>query len=101
MKLVTTKNHINSAILEFAEKAKELNLLYSASATAKEMKIKNVDEFQRAVSSAMNHCSKAGIPMEGNFKRIFISTRNGIVHDWKLSPVAYMNLKTCILKLKS
>lgn len=89
MELVITKTYITPVIEDFIENIKELNLIYYASDAATKMEFENEKEFHEAIKRAMDLCSNAGIPLEGNFKRIYKCAYDGIRYDWKLSVLGY------------
>ncbi len=94
MKPITTKTYatstyVTSIIEEFEKQLKELNIIYYASEAAKKMEFDDVIEFHEAVRRAMELCLHAGIPLEGNFRRIYKCSCDGIEYDWKLSVLAY------------
>lgn len=89
MELVITNNNPIQAVEDFARQAKELNLVYYASEAADSMKFEDITEFHEAVKRAMELCLHASIPLEGNFRRIYKCSYDGIVYDWKLSVLAY------------
>lgn len=71
------------------EQLKEINLMYYASSAAEEMQFEDIAELHEAVKRAMELCLHSRIPIDGNFKRVYKSSYNGIVYDWKLSLLAY------------
>lgn len=79
----------NNYYHEVAELRAEQNLVYYASEAADTMGFETIDELQEAVKRAMDLCISMGLPIKGNFKRIFKSTVIGLVFDWKLSVLAY------------
>lgn len=87
--LVTIQTYESPVIEDFREQMKELNLVSYASEAASEMGFEDIAELHEAVKRAMELCLHAGIPIEGNFKRIYKSSYNGIVYDWKLSVLGY------------
>lgn len=89
MELVTTKTYVTSIVEEFSKRLKELNLICYASEAAREMGFEDVAEFHEAVKRAMELCLHAGIPLEGNFRRVYKCSYDGIEYDWKLSVLAY------------
>jgi hypothetical protein len=42
-----------------------------------------------SVKYAMEICLSAGIPIKGNFQRVYKSFDDGLTYDWKLSLLAY------------
>ena len=84
-----TQTYQSPVITDFMEQMKELNLVHYASDAADEMEFEDLSEFHDSVKRSMSICLHAGIPIEGNFKRIYKSSNNGIVYDWKLSLLAY------------
>jgi hypothetical protein len=92
MELATKKTHIGSVIETFVNQAQENNLTYNASDAAEEMGFEDTSEFHDAVERTMKLCLQAGVPLEGNFKRIYTCSRDGIVYDFKLSVLAYRML---------
>lgn len=89
MELATNKIHIGSVIETFMKQAQEHNLTHNASEAAEEMEFEDVSEFHNAVERTMKLCLQAGIPLEGNFKRIYKCSCDGITYDFKLSVLAY------------
>lgn len=53
------------------------------------MEFDSQEELYESVKRAMELCMSAGIPVKGNFQRIYKSSADGIVYDWKLSTLAY------------
>jgi hypothetical protein len=47
-----------------------------------------MEEWENAVDRAMRVCRTSGVPVEYNFKRIYLVTTRGIVKDWMLSALA-------------
>lgn len=89
MEMIIAKRMRNSFIEEFIRKLRELELIYYASEAADEMNFKDVVEFHEAVKRAMKLCVNVGLPLEGNFMQIYKSSTDGIIYDWKISPLAY------------
>ncbi|MCX6297132.1 MAG: hypothetical protein NTX97_13955 [Bacteroidetes bacterium] len=89
MELIIRQNHTSPVIDYFLEQMKDLNLVYYASDVANEMEFENEIELEEALKRSMELCRKANIPLEFNFKRIYKSSFNGIIYDWKLSTLAY------------
>lgn len=89
MELATKKIHIGSVIETFVNQVQEHNLTHNASEAAKEMEFEDTAEFHDAVERTMKLCLQAGIPLEGNFKRIYTCSADVIVYDFKLSILAY------------
>ncbi len=92
MEVTRMKAYEVPVIESFVESIKELNLVYYASDVAKEMNMEFKDEreYGEAVKNAMDICLQTNIPIEGNFKKIYTCSCDGISNDWKLSEVAYM-----------
>lgn len=74
---------------EFTERMQTLNLLYYASEAAAEMEFDSIDELHESVKQAMDICLSAGVPIKGNFLRVYKSFNDGLTYDWKLSMLAY------------
>ena len=89
MELAINKNHTGSVIDTFIKQVQEDNLTHNASEAAEEMGFEDTSEFHDAVERTMKLCLQAGIPLEGNFKRIYTCSTDGIVYDFKLSILAY------------
>ena len=89
MKLAINKIHVEPVIETFMKEVKELNLTYYASEAAEKMGFEGDAEFLDAVERSMKLCLQIGIPLEGNFKRIYKCSAEGIVYDFKLSVLAY------------
>lgn len=84
-----THTYLSQSSLDFLEQLKELNLVKYASDAAAEMEFDSAGELNETVKRAMELCILAGIPVEGNFRRIYMCSQEGIVYDWKLSLLAY------------
>ena len=89
MNRIIAKQINHSIIEEFIKKIRELELIFYASEAANEMNFKNTTEFHEAVKRAMELCLNVGLPLEGNFMQIYKSSKEGLVYDWKISPLAY------------
>jgi hypothetical protein len=89
MQLTLIQTHTTPVVEEFAEKMATLNLLYYASEAALEMEFDSMEELHDSVKRAMEFCLSAGIPIKGNFQRVYKCFDDGITYDWKLSPLAY------------
>jgi hypothetical protein len=74
---------------EFMEKIESRNLLYYASEAATEMEFDSLEELHSSVKRAMELCISAGIPIKGNFQRVYKCFDDGLTYDWKLSLLAY------------
>ncbi|OFZ01215.1 MAG: hypothetical protein A3K10_05885 [Bacteroidetes bacterium RIFCSPLOWO2_12_FULL_31_6] len=84
-----TKTNITPVVEEFIESAKEHDLIYYASDAASKMEFEDEKEYQEAIRRAMEICSKAGIPLDWNFKKIYRCSFNGIESDWRVSFLGY------------
>jgi hypothetical protein len=89
MQLTIIQTHTSPVIDEFAEKMETLNLLHYASEAATEMEFDSLEELHNSVKYAMELCLSAGIPIKGNFQRVYKSFDDGLTYDWKLSVLAY------------
>ncbi len=89
MQLTIAQTRTSAATDEFAEKMRMLNLTAYASEAATEMEFDSLEELHGSVKRAMELCLSAGIPIKGNFQRVYKSSVDGIVYDWKLSVLAY------------
>ncbi len=89
MELVASHTYQSASVKEFIEQLKELNLVRYASDAAAEMEFDGIDELTDAIKRATEICIHAGIPLEGNFRRVYLCSGEGIVYDWKLSVLAY------------
>lgn len=89
MQLTLTQTQTSPVIEEFAEKMAELNLLFYASEAANEMEFDSMEELQDSVKRSMEYCLSAGIPIKGNFQRVYKCFDNSIMYDWKLSMLGY------------
>jgi uncharacterized protein YqgV (UPF0045/DUF77 family) len=89
MQLTLVQTQTSPVIDEFVEKIAELNLLYYASEAASEMEFNSLEELHDSVKRAMEFCLSAGIPIKGNFQRIYKCFDDGISYDWKLSQLGY------------
>ena len=89
MQLTLIQTRTSPVIEEFLEKMNSLNLLYYASYAADEMEFESEEELHESVKRAMKLCMSAGIPIKGNFQRIYKCSVGEIRYDWKLSELAY------------
>ncbi len=89
MELIIRQTDTNPVIDYFLEQMKDLNLVCYASDVAKEMEYVNEIELEEAIQRSMELCQKANIPLDFNFKRIYKSSFDGLIYDWKLSFLAY------------
>src|ERR1035437_9714813 len=89
MQLALVHTQTSPVVDEFAEKMAELNLLYYASEDATEMEFDSMEELHNSVKRSMEYCLSAGIPIKGNFQRVYKCFDDGISYDWKLSPLGY------------
>lgn len=89
MELAINKIQIEPVIETFKKQVQELNLTYYASEAAEKMEFEGTIEFHEAVERSMKLCLQAGITLEGNFKRIYKCSGDGIMYDFKLSVLAY------------
>lgn len=89
MQLVPDRDYISSSAQEFLEQLGELNLVCFASDAARELEFEDIRELHMAISRAMEICIHAGIPVTGNFRRVFTCSGTTITYDWKLSVLAY------------
>lgn len=84
-----TRTYLSQGSQDFLEQLKDLNLVKYASEAAAEMEFDGIAELNETVKRAMELCIHAGIPVDGNFRRIYMCSPDGIVYDWKLSMLAY------------
>jgi restriction endonuclease Mrr len=89
MELTLVQTQTSPVVDEFLEKLADLNLLYNASEAALEMEFETLEELHDSVKRAMEYCLSAGIPIKGNFQRVYTCFDDGITYDWKLSPLGY------------
>lgn len=89
MQLALIQTQTSPVVDEFIEKMASLNLLYYASEAATEMEFDSTEELQDSVKRSMEFCLSAGIPIKGNFQRIYKCYDDGILYDWKLSDLGY------------
>lgn len=89
MQLTLIRTQTSPVLEEFAEKMAALNLLYYASEAAAEMEFDSFEELHDSVKRAMEFCLSAGIPIKGNFQRVYKCYDDGISYDWKLSQLGY------------
>jgi len=89
MQLTLVQTQTSPIVEEFAEKMATLNLLYYASEAATEMEFESMEELHDSVKRAMEFCVSAGIPLKGNFQRVYKCFDDGISYDWKLSQLGY------------
>ena len=89
MNLAINNSHTSPVVEEFLERMSVINLMYFASDAGKEMQFGSMAELEEAVKRALEICLAAGLPMHGNFQRIYKCSEDGILYDWKLSPLAY------------
>lgn len=89
MELTTTHTYISPGAQEFLDKLKELNLVRYASEAAAEMGFTSDEELNDSIKRTIELCINAGIPVDGNFQRIYMCSDQGIAYDWKLSLLAY------------
>ncbi|MBI4947539.1 MAG: hypothetical protein HY840_14195 [Bacteroidetes bacterium] len=89
MQLTLIQTRTSPVMDEFAEKMATLNLLYYASEAATEMEFDSPEELQDSVKRAIEFCLSAGIPIKGNFQRVYKCFDDGILYDWKVSQLGY------------
>jgi len=89
MELTTTRNYISPGAQDFLNKLKDINLVRYASEAVEEMGFTSVEELNQSIERTIEMCIQAGIPLDGNFRRIYMCSENGIAYDWKLSLLAY------------
>jgi hypothetical protein len=53
------------------------------------MGFNSVEELDDSVKRGMELCLSAGIPIKGNFHRVYKCFDDGLTRDWKLSVLAY------------
>lgn len=98
METMLIREYQDSDVGDFVKRVKELGLTRYASEAVNEMKFEDITEFYEAVRRAMKLCVQAGFTMEENFIQIYKCSVDGIIYDWKISPLAYhlvcMNGKT-------
>ncbi|HTL80244.1 MAG TPA: hypothetical protein VL651_00995 [Bacteroidia bacterium] len=91
MELYIRQNYLDDHAEDFFHRLRELNLVCYASDAANEMEFENASEFEEAVKRAMELCIHAGIPIDGNFRRVYTCSESVITYDWKLSVLAYVS----------
>ena len=89
MNIIVNHSHVNPTVEEFIERIALLNLIFSASDAGVEMNFDSGGELEVAVKRSMETCIAAGIPVRGNFQRVYKCSGDGIFYDWKLSLLAY------------
>ena len=89
MQLTIIQTRTSPVVDEFSEKMAALNLLHYASEAAMEMEFDSLEELHESVKHAMELCMSAGIPIKGNFQRVYKCFEDGLTYDWKLSLLAY------------
>lgn len=89
MQLTRIQTQTSPVVDEFVEKMAALNLLYYATEAASEMEFNSIEELQDSVKRSMEFCLSAGIPVKGNFQRVYKCFDEGITYDWKLSQLGY------------
>lgn len=89
MQLISTYTRAFPIVNEFSERMEILNLRHYASEAASQMKFGSIDELQDSVKRAMDLCLSAGVPIKGNFQRVYKGFDSGLTNDWKLSLLAY------------
>lgn len=86
---LAAKGYNMSSIEDFGKVVNELNLVYYASEAARYMQFVDNAEYTQAVKRAMELCNQVNISIDGNFKKIYKCSYEGIENDWKLSVLAY------------
>ena len=71
------------------EEIRQKNLVRFASEAAALMNFRDIDELEDAVKRAYNIFTTLHLPVNENFKRVYVCSVNGISCDWKLSPLAF------------
>jgi hypothetical protein len=89
MQLTLIQTQTTPVVDEFAEKMAVLNLLYYASEAVTEMGFDSPEELHDSVKRSMEFCLSAGIPIKGNFQRVYKCFNDRVMYDWKLSVLAY------------
>lgn len=89
MQLTIIQTQTSPFVDDFVEKIATLNLLYYAMDAANEMEFDSIEEVQEAVKRAMELCISAEISLKENFQRVYKSSYDGILNDWRLSSLAY------------
>ena len=89
MQLTIIPTNIYPVVEEFGDKMAMLSLTSYASEAGVAMDFDSAEELHESVKRAMELCISAGIPTKGNFQRVYKSSPDGIVNDWKLSLLAY------------
>lgn len=95
MKISIIETQSSPVVDSFVEKLAELSLIHYASEAVSEMEFDSFEELNESVKRAQEICLSAGIPMKGNFLRVYKSYAEGISYDWKLSPLAYRLVCIC------
>ena len=78
---VLTTNH-------FEQTLHRANLRYYASDLMQQLGENDLYFRAEAIRHAMQVCHAAGIPLEKNFKRIYVSAGSEMEQDWLMSPLA-------------
>jgi hypothetical protein len=89
MELALTQTSQSLVVENFLEQLRELNLVRYASDAADDMEFEGIEEFNEAVKRAIELCIHAGIPVNQHFKRVYKTSVNSIVYDWRISELGY------------
>lgn len=87
--LIIIKADTATVVDEFRKKVTELSMNHYGSEASREMEFEDAEEFNEALKRAMEICSCSGIPVNENFKRVFVCSDSSIEFDYKLSAFAY------------
>ena len=72
----------------FQQSVRRANLRYYASDLMQHLGESDLDFRAKAVRHAMQVCHSAGLPLDKNFKRIYVYSGEGMASDWLMSPLA-------------
>jgi hypothetical protein len=74
----------------------EAALNYSVSDIMERLDIGDADEIAHSVERALQACGCLHIPLDQNFKKVYLSDGKNMIADWKISPLAcYLIVINC------
>lgn len=79
---------IPDPIAGFVDQLNERELRYS-SFDLLQLGLETLDEVEAAVSKAMHTCNSAGMPLNENFKMVYVNIEGRMMKLWRLSKVAF------------